>query len=249
MASDGVGGHLFCIIFGKYFNDTKCSERENSRESITESVETKISKFPSISLDELSSTIAITPTNSLSIQKTTIIHRQWYRFNFKRRLISFSFFSSILDKINAPTIDFIFRWNCPLLCLNKFHNFELVTTFQHDVFREMFYSGRTKFRWISYQTNWFVRKHRVRRTLTQTEKLDMQRRVEIELENMAHLSRPYLTEVSSTKKKTNCMLLFCRKKIIFTNVIRYVKNKKKRRWLWNDDKKKSLNMSIWNEIY
>jgi hypothetical protein len=39
------------------------------------------------------------------------------------------------------------------------------------------------------------RKHRVRRTLSEGEKRDMQQRIEIELENMAHLSRPYLTEV------------------------------------------------------
>ncbi len=42
----------------------------------------------------------------------------------------------------------------------------------------------------------FKRKHRVRRILSQGEKLDMQRRIEIELENMAYLSRPYLTEVN-----------------------------------------------------
>ena len=39
------------------------------------------------------------------------------------------------------------------------------------------------------------RKHRVRRVLSEGEKRDMQRRIEIELENMAYLSRPYLTEV------------------------------------------------------
>jgi len=42
----------------------------------------------------------------------------------------------------------------------------------------------------------FKRKHRVRRTLSQGEKLDMQRRIEIELENMAYLNRSYLTEVN-----------------------------------------------------
>ncbi len=42
----------------------------------------------------------------------------------------------------------------------------------------------------------FKRKHRVRRTLGQGEKLDMQRRIEIELENMAYLNRSYLTEVN-----------------------------------------------------
>ncbi|CAF4057365.1 unnamed protein product [Rotaria magnacalcarata] len=42
--------------------------------------------------------------------------------------------------------------------------------------------------------NVLLGKHRVRRTLSESEKLDMKRRIEIELENMAHLSRPYLTE-------------------------------------------------------
>ena len=42
----------------------------------------------------------------------------------------------------------------------------------------------------------FRSKHRVRRTLSQGEKRDMKRRIEIELENMAYLSRPYLTEVN-----------------------------------------------------
>ncbi|CAF1630101.1 unnamed protein product, partial [Adineta ricciae] len=42
--------------------------------------------------------------------------------------------------------------------------------------------------------NVLLGKHRVRRTLGQGEKRDMQQRIEIELENMAHLSRPYLTE-------------------------------------------------------
>ncbi|CAF3369711.1 unnamed protein product [Rotaria socialis] len=42
--------------------------------------------------------------------------------------------------------------------------------------------------------NVLLGKHRVRRTLSESEKLDMQRKIEIELENMAHLSRPYLTE-------------------------------------------------------
>ena len=35
----------------------------------------------------------------------------------------------------------------------------------------------------------------MRRELGQGEKLAMQRRIEIELENMAHLSRPYLSDV------------------------------------------------------
>ncbi|CAF2515277.1 unnamed protein product [Rotaria sp. Silwood2] len=42
--------------------------------------------------------------------------------------------------------------------------------------------------------NVLLGKHRVRRTLSLGEKRDMQQRVEIELENMAYLGRPYLTE-------------------------------------------------------
>ena len=67
---------------------------------------------------------------------------------------------------------------------------------QHDVFLEMYYSGRLIFINLIKEFNIILkRKHRVRRTLSQGEKRDMQQRIEIELENMAHLNRSYLTEV------------------------------------------------------
>jgi hypothetical protein len=60
----------------------------------------------------------------------------------------------------------------------------------------MYYLGRLIFVHLIKEFNIiFKSKHRVRRTLSQCEKRDMQQRIEIELENMAHLSRPYLTEV------------------------------------------------------
>lgn len=50
--------------------------------------------------------------------------------------------------------------------------------------------------WLQTSVRFVLRrKHRVRRTMGQGEKRDLQQRIQIELENMAHLSRPYLTEV------------------------------------------------------
>ncbi len=68
---------------------------------------------------------------------------------------------------------------------------------QPDEFQEMHWLGKFNLKKFNGKNDDIIpkRKHRVRRTLSEGEKRDMQQRIEIELENMAHLSRPYLTEV------------------------------------------------------